>query len=113
MEAATKNHPALAAMVPQGFGAGVGRVGGLYEQGNWYRGGAHQTLFSAWLYGVEHDKFKPRIPAGATTEDLNRIARFYDLAPENPKVDMKKALSHLPFSEFIKNIDGKKEILIK
>ncbi len=113
MEAATKNHPALAAMVPQGFGAGVGRVGGLYEQGNWYRGGAHQTLFSAWLYGVEHDKFKPRIPAGATTEDLNRIARFYDLAPENPKVDMKKALSHLPFSDFIKNIDGKKEIFDK
>jgi len=113
MEAATQNHPALAAMVPQGFGAGVGRVGGLYEQGNWYRGGAHQTLFSAWLYGVEHDKFKPRIPAGATTEDLNRIARFYDLAPENPKVDMKKALAHLPFSDFIKNIDGKKEIFDK
>ncbi|MFK7983774.1 MAG: CocE/NonD family hydrolase, partial [Saprospiraceae bacterium] len=85
----------------------------LYEQGNWYRGGAHQTLFSAWLYGVEHDKFKPRIPAGATTEDLNRIARFYDLAPENPKVDMKKALAHLPFSDFIKNIDGKKEIFDK
>ena len=113
MEAATQNHPALAAMVPQGFGAGVGRVDGLYEQGNWYRGGAHQTLFSAWLYGVEHDKFKPRIPAGASTEDLNRIARFYDLAPENPKVDMKKALAHLPFSEFIKNIDGKKEIFDK
>ena len=113
MEAATQNHPALAAMVPQGFGAGVGRVGGLYEQGNWYRGGAHQTLFSAWLYGVEHDKFKPRIPAGATTEDLNRIARFYDLAPENPRVDMKKALAHLPFSDFIKNIDGKKEIFDK
>ena len=110
MEAATQNHPALAAMVPQGFGAGVGRVGDLYEQGNWYRGGAHQTLFSAWLYGVEHDKFKPRIPQGATTEDLNRIARFYDLAPENPNVNMKKALAHLPFIDFIKNIDGKKEI---
>ena len=113
MEAATQNHPALAAMVPQGYGAGVGRVDGLYEQGNWYRGGAHQTLFSAWLYGVEHDKFKPRIPAGATTEDLNRIARFYDLAPENPQIDMKKALAHLPFSEFIKNIDGKKELFEK
>lgn len=110
MEAATLNHPALAAMVPQGFGAGVGRVGGLYEQGNWYRGGAHQTLFSAWLYGVEHDKFKPRIPEGASSEDLNRIARFYDLAPENPSVDMAKALKHLPFIDFIKNIDGKKEI---
>ncbi|MEM1119638.1 MAG: CocE/NonD family hydrolase [Bacteroidota bacterium] len=113
MEAATQNHPALAAMVPQGFGAGVGRVGGLYEQGNWYRGGAHQTLFSAWLYGVEHDKFKPRFPEGASTEDLNRISRFYDLAPENPRVDMKKALAHLPFSDFIKNIDGKKEIFDK
>ncbi|MEM6320800.1 MAG: CocE/NonD family hydrolase [Bacteroidota bacterium] len=113
MEAATQNHPALAAMVPQGFGAGVGRVGDFYEQGNWYRGGAHQTLFSAWLYGVEHDKFKPRIPEGATTEDLNRISRFYDLAPENPKVDMKTALKHLPFSDFIKNIDGKKEIFDK
>lgn len=110
MEAATLNHPALAAMVPQGFGAGVGRVGSLYEQGNWYRGGAHQTLFSAWLYGVEHDKFKPRIPKGATTKDLNRIARFYDLAPENPSVDMAKALKHLPFIDFIKNIDGKEEI---
>ncbi len=110
MEAATLNHPALAAMVPQGFGAGVGRVGGLYEQGNWYRGGAHQTLFSAWLYGVEHDKFKPRIPEGASSEDLNRIARFHDLAPENPSVDMAKALKHLPFIDFIKNIDGKKEI---
>ena len=110
MEAATQNHPALAAMVPQGYGAGVGRVGNLYEQGNWYRGGAHQTLFSAWLYGVEHDKFKPRIPEGASTEDLNRIARFYDLAPENPSVDMADALKHLPFIDFIKNIDGKKEI---
>ena len=113
MAAVTQNHPALAAMVPQSFGAGVGRVGDFYEQGNWYRGGAHQTLFSAWLYGVEHDKFKPRIPKGATTEDLNRIARFYDLAPENPKVDMAKALKHLPFSDFIKNINGKKEIFDK
>jgi len=110
MEAATQNHPALGAMVSQGFGAGVGRVDGLYEQGNWYRGGAHQTLFSAWLYGVEHDKFKPRIPEGAKTEDLNRIARFYDLAPENPSVDMAKALAHLPFIDFIKNINGKDEL---
>ena len=42
-------------------------------------------LFFSWLYGVEHDKFKPRIPTGATQEDLIRISRFYDLAPENPK----------------------------
>jgi len=113
MAAATMNHPALAAMVPQGYGAGVGRVGDFYEQGNWYRGGAQQMLFTAWLYSVEHDKFKPRIPAGASQEDLIRISRFYDLAPENPSVDMSEALSHLPVSDIIKNIKGKEEIYDK
>ena len=45
---AALGNPAYAAMVPQGFGAGVGRVGPYYEQGNWYRGGAFQMLFAAW-----------------------------------------------------------------
>lgn len=110
MAVAALDHPSHACMVPQGYGAGVGRVGDYFEQGNWYRGGAHQLLFTAWLYGVEHDKFKPRIPAGATQEDLIRISRFYDLAPENPSVDMAEALSHLPVSDIIKNINGKEEI---
>lgn len=110
MAVAALDHPSHAAMVPQGFGAGVGRVGDYFEQGNWYRGGAHQMLFTAWLYGVEHDKFKPRIPAGATQEDLIRISRFYDLAPENPKVDMAEALQHLPIQDLIKNMKGKSEI---
>ena len=94
-------------------GAGVGRVGDYYEQGNWYRGGAQQMLFTAWLYGVEHDKFKPRIPAGATQEDLIRISRFYDLAPENPPVDMSIALAHLPVTDILKNVNGKSEIYDK
>lgn len=113
MAVAALDHPAHAAMVPQGFGAGVGTVGDIVEQGNWYRGGAEQLLFFSWLYGVEHDKFKPRIPAGATQEDLIRISRFYDLAPENPPVDMSKALSHLPIQDILKNIHGKKEIFDK
>lgn len=113
MTAAAKGHPALAAMVPQGYGAGVGKVGDYFEQGNWYRGGAQQMLFTSWLYGVEHDKFKPRIPAGATQEDLIRISRFYDLAPENPRVDMSEALSHLPVKDILKNINGKHEIYDK
>ena len=102
MAVAALDHPSHAAMVPQGFGAGVGKVGKIIEQGNWYRGGAEQMLFFSWLYGVEHDKFKPRIPAGATQEDLIRISRFYDLAPENPPVDMAKALKHLPMGSKIK-----------
>ncbi|MBT8204688.1 MAG: CocE/NonD family hydrolase [Eudoraea sp.] len=113
MAVAALDHPSLAAMVPQAFGAGVGRVGEFYEQGNWYRGGAEQLLFFAWLYGVEHDKFKPRIPKGATQEDLIRISRYYDLAPENPRVDMSEALAHLPIQDILKNIGGKKEIFDK
>jgi putative CocE/NonD family hydrolase len=113
MAVAALDHPSHAAMVPQSFGAGVGRVGKYYEQGNWYRGGAEQLLFFAWLYGVEHDQFKPRIPEGATQQDLIRISRFYDLAPENPEVDMKEALSHLPIKDILQNIHGKREIFDK
>lgn len=113
MAVAALDHPSHAAMVPQGFGAGVGRLGDINEQGNWYRGGAEQMLFFAWLYGVEHDKFKPRIPAGATQEDLIRISRYYDLAPENPPVDMSKALDHLPIQDILKNVNGKHEVFDK
>ena len=113
MAVAALDHPSHAAMVPQGYGAGVGVVGSYFEQGNWYRGGAEQLLFHAWLYGVEQDKFKPRIPDGATQEDLIRISRFYDLAPENPPVNWKEAFSYLPLKDVLKNVKGKKEIFDK
>jgi hypothetical protein len=113
MAVAALDHPSHAAMVPQGYGAGVGRIGKINEQGNWYRGGAEQMLFFSWLYGVEQDKFKPRIPAGATQEDLIRISRFYDLDPKNPPVDMAEALNHLPIQDILKNINGKNEIFDK
>ena len=113
MAVAALDHPSHAAMVPQGYGAGVGVVGSYFEQGNWYRGGAEQLLFHAWLYGVEQDKFKPRIPAGASQEDLVRISRFYDLAPENPPVNWKEAFNYLPLKDVLKNVNGKKEIFDK
>ena len=113
MGVASLNHPAHAAMVPQGFGAGVGRVGKYHEQGNWYRGGVEQLLFASWLYGVEQDKFKPRIPPGATQEDLIRVSRFYDLAPENPPVDWAESFKHLPLTDLLSNLNGKKEIFDK
>lgn len=113
MAVAALDHPSHAAMVPQGYGAGVGTVGPFFEQGNWYRGGVEQMLFFSWLYSVEHDKFKPRIPAGATQEDLIRISRFYDLAPENPPVDMSVALQHLPIQDILQNVNGKREIFDK
>ncbi|MBP9926880.1 MAG: CocE/NonD family hydrolase [Cyclobacteriaceae bacterium] len=106
MAVASLNHPALAAMVAQGFGAGVGRVGDFYEQGNWYRGGAQQMLFTAWLYGTQNDKFRPTFPKNIQQEDLVRVQRFYDLATEMPKVDWAQALNHLPIQDIIKNVNG-------
>ena len=106
MAAASQGHPALAAMVTQGFGAGVGRVGRFMEQGNWYRGGAQQMLFTAWLYGVQNDKFRPQFPKDITQEDLVRVQRWFDLAPEMPRVDWAEGLQHLPVQDIIKNKNG-------
>ncbi len=113
MAVAALDHPAHAAMVPMGYGAGIGRVGEYYEQGNWYRGGAMQMLFTAWLYGTQHDEFKPQLPQGITQEDLLRLQRFYDLAPEMPKVDWAEGLRHLPIQDIIKNVNGSKSIYEK
>jgi hypothetical protein len=110
MAVAALDHPSHAAMVPQGYGAGVGRVGRFHEQGNWYRGGAQQMLFTAWLHGVQNDEFRPRVPPGASQEDLIRISRFYDLAPEMPAVDWSDGLRHLPVQDIILNQHGAKGI---
>ncbi len=110
MAVAALDHPAHAAMVPQGFGAGVGRVGDYFEQGNWYRGGAVQMLFISWLYSVQNDEFRPRVPQGATQEDLQRISRFYDLASEAPRLDWKETFKHLPVADILKNVNGTKGI---
>jgi uncharacterized protein len=83
MGLASLNHPAHAAMVPQGFGAGVGRIGDWYEQGNWYRGGAEQMLFFTWLYGVQNTQ-RPTFDPGTSREDLIRLSRYFDLIPRMP-----------------------------
>jgi putative CocE/NonD family hydrolase len=109
MGLAALDHPAHAAMVPQGFGAGVGRVGGFYEQGNWYRGGAEQMLFFVWLYGVQNTQ-RPMFPGDVSREDRVRLSRYFDLAPEMPRVDWSQALWHLPVEDIMRNVDGPKGI---
>ncbi len=100
------NHPALTTFIPQSFGAGVGRVGKFYEQGNWYRGGAGQMLFTAWLFGVQNDVIRPMFPKDATQEQLIRASRSFDLDPERAKIDWGKGLAHLPLQDIIKNANG-------
>ena len=106
---AAQGHPAYAAMNVQGFGAGVGRVGPYYEQGNWYRGGAVQMLFITWIYG-QQNQIRPMFPKEATQEELIRASRLFDLAPRMPTVDWSKALAHLPVQDILKNVDGPKGI---
>ena len=110
MAVAALDHPAHAAMVPQGYGAGVGRIGNYYEQGNWYRGGAHQMLFTVWMYGTQHDIYKPRLPEGIEQEDLLRLQRFYDMGPEMPRIDWIQALWHLPLQDMMKSVNGSKGV---
>lgn len=109
MGVAAQGHPALAAMVPQGFGAGVGRVGTWYEQGNWYRGGAVQMLFIAWLETNQNNQ-RPMFPAGTSQEDLVRLSQYFDLAPQFPRVDWSKALWHLPEQDIIRAVNGPRGI---
>ncbi len=109
MGVAALGHPGYAAMNVQGFGAGVGRVGPYYEQGNWYRGGAVQMLFIAWLYG-EQNQVRPMFPPGTSQQDLIRASKAFDLAEHAPPVDWAKALWHLPTQDIIKNVDGPRGI---
>jgi predicted acyl esterase len=106
---AAQNVPGYAAMIAQGFGAGVGRVGPYYEQGNWYRGGAVQMLFIAWLYG-EQNQVRPMPPANISQDDLIRFSKSFDLAQQLPPVDWSKALAHLPEMDIIKAVDGPRGI---
>jgi putative CocE/NonD family hydrolase len=109
MAIASMGHPAYAAMNVQGFGAGVGRVGPYYEQGNWYRGGAIQMLFIAWLYG-EQNQVRPMFPKETSGEDLAAASRLFDLAPQMPPVDWSKALAHLPVQDIMQNAEGPRGI---
>jgi len=105
MGVAALGNPAYAAMIPMGFGAGVGRVGPYYEQGNWYRGGAVQMLFIAWLYG-EQNQIRPMFPPNTSQADLIRASKAFDLAQQLPPVDWAQALRHLPVMDIIKAVDG-------
>ena len=100
---ASRGNKALGTFIPESFGAGVGRVGPYYEQGNWFRGGAVQMLFIAWLYdsGLQTSDGRPTLPPGMSRQALLAAAKFYDLSAHPPTVDWAKALQHLPEREIL------------
>ncbi len=109
MAVAARNVPGFTTMIAQGFGAGVGRVAPYYEQGNWYRGGAVQMLFIAWLYG-QQNQIRPVFPAGTTQEELIWGSKWFDLAQQAPSVDWSKGLRHLPVKDIFRAVNGPKGI---
>ena len=104
---AAMDHPAHAAMVPMASGAGIGRVGPFHEMGNWYKGGVFQMLFGSWLYGVQNTQ-RPRLPEGLSREDVIRLSRYFDLAPEMPEVDWAESFEHLPLVTMMEEVEGPK-----
>ncbi len=109
MAVAASGVPGFTTMIAQGFGAGVGRVGPYYEQGNWYRGGAVQMLFIAWLYG-QQNQVRPVFSPTTTQEELIRASKSFDLAQQAPSVDWSKALRHLPVKDIFTAVDGPRGI---
>ena len=105
MAVAAQAPKGLAAMNPQGFGAGVGRMKPYYEHGNWYRGGAVQMLFIDWLEG-EQNTVRPNFPANTSQADLVRAAKSFDLADHFPQADWTKAFWTLPMTNMIAEHGG-------
>jgi predicted acyl esterase len=100
-----QDDPGLATFNVQGFGAGVGKVGPYYEQGNWYRGGAVQMLFIDWLYD-EQNQVRPMFPGNTSQAELIRVSRMFDLDAQSPPVDWDKAFWHLPENDIMRSVGG-------
>jgi putative CocE/NonD family hydrolase len=86
------HHPAHAAAVPMGSGAGIGKVGAYNEMGNFYRGGVFQSFWFLWYYGAGY-KYRPSFPPQLSREELLRLAPFWTL--ERDKVPDPKYVEEL------------------
>ena len=97
-------HPALAAAVPRSAGAGIGRVGPYNEMGNHMRGGIFLNFWFDWYHGSGF-KYKPSFPPGLSRDQMLRIAKSWNLQPENtPRVNFDSALRSLPMSQITQDI---------
>jgi len=97
-------HPAHAAAVPMGSGAGIGKVGPYNEMGNFYRGGAVQNFWFSWYFGSGY-KYHPSWPADLTREQMIRVSKFWSMDPNMmrpPNLD--SAIWTLPLNKIMHNL---------
>lgn len=93
------HHPAFAAAVPRGSGAGIGRVGPYNEMGNHYRGGVFQNFWFSWYHSAGY-KYKPSFPAELTREQLLRLARNWNGEPQTiARVNFDSVITTLPIAD--------------
>jgi putative CocE/NonD family hydrolase len=100
---AAQNHPAHAAMVPMSSGAGIGKVGRFWEQGNWFTGGVQRSLFTVWLYDTDNPA-RAQLPSGLDPKVRARVAGFNDLDVKKPEVDWSRQIKHLPVADILKDL---------
>lgn len=97
-------HPAHAAAVPMGSGAGIGKIGPYNEMGNHYRGGVHQGVWYSWYYGSGY-KYHPTWPKNLTRDQMLRISKFWNMEPETPHpANLDSAIWTLPASKIMDNL---------
>lgn len=93
--------PGLAAAVPMGSGAGIGKVGPYNEMGNFYRGGAVQMLWFSWYYSAGF-KYRPLFPPNLSREQMLKLVRFWNLEPEHiPPSGIDKSIWTLPVNQIM------------
>jgi hypothetical protein len=98
--------PGLAATVPMGSGAGIGKVGPYNEMGNFYRGGAIQGLFFSWYYDAAYT-YRPLFPANLPRETLIRLGRFWNLQPNLiPPSNVDKLIWTLPVNKIMEKMEA-------
>src|SRR6185436_6960985 len=94
-------HPGLAAVVPMGSGAGIGKVGPYNEMGNFFRGGAIQNFWYDWYYGSGYT-YKPAFPRDLDRATMLRLSRFWNIEPElRPAPGLDSAIWTLPVNKIM------------
>jgi putative CocE/NonD family hydrolase len=94
-----RQHPGLAATVPMGSGAGIGKYGPYNEMGNFYRGGAIQPFWYSWYYGSGFT-YRPQFPADLDRETMIRLGRYWNITPQTiPDSNIDKLIWTLPINQ--------------
>lgn len=109
-------HPAHAAAIALGPGAGIGKIGPYSEQGNTFRGGALQLLFASWYRGfIFYGKYgdpRPQYPEGLSADDRERLGEVFRLHPNRADYqtsggfDYEKYFARLPVLDLNKAVNG-------